>query len=222
MNKKKKNEIILAVGIFLVATTLLMIGLRLSNSFGVMEDIDKAAYFLKSFGIFSPLVFVLLQALQVVIAPVPGGLVGVLGGIVFGSFFGSILGTIGITLGSVAAFFIARRFGRPALVYFAGEKQAKKLDSFFSKNGAFMLFMIYILPYFPDDLFCYAAGLSKMGFKRFLIVTIIGRGFNMFYLGYFGGELELLARHSWIVLIVGLFSLTLYLLRDKIREYGDR
>jgi len=53
----------------------------------------------------APVIFIGLQALQVVVvvAPIPGEVTGILGGYLFGEWLGFLYSTIGLTLGSVAA-----------------------------------------------------------------------------------------------------------------------
>ena len=71
---------------------------------------------LREWGVLAPVIFIGLQALQVVIAPIPGELNGILGGYLFGQwaalFYSTLFySTIGLTLGSVAAFAVGRWLG---------------------------------------------------------------------------------------------------------------
>ena len=69
-------------------------------------------YFLRdsvaAWGWMAPLVFIGIQAMQVIIAPIPGEITGPVGGALFGTTWGFIYSTIGLTLGSVAAFGVGR------------------------------------------------------------------------------------------------------------------
>jgi uncharacterized membrane protein YdjX (TVP38/TMEM64 family) len=71
----------------------------------------RVSVFVSSFGPFAPLVFMGIQFLQVLFAPIPGELTGFIGGFLFGTGAGFIYSTIGLTLGSWVAFLIARRLG---------------------------------------------------------------------------------------------------------------
>src|SRR3989344_3578669 len=64
------------------------------------------------FGVFAPLAFVLIQALQVIITPISHYSIGVLGGFLYGPYLGALLNWTGRMIGHIAAFFIARFFGR--------------------------------------------------------------------------------------------------------------
>ena len=66
---------------------------------------------LVQWGAAAPIIFILIQALQVVIAPIPGEVTGILGGFVFGQWLGLFYSTIGLTVGSLGAFALGRWLG---------------------------------------------------------------------------------------------------------------
>ena len=61
---------------------------------------------LREWGILAPVLFMVLQALQVIISPIPGEATGFLGGYLFGEWLGLLYSTIGLTvaLSTLAAF----------------------------------------------------------------------------------------------------------------------
>ena len=59
---------------------------------------------LREWGVLAPVVFILLQALQVIISPIPGEATGILGGYLFGQGLGLLYSTIGLTVGSIFFF----------------------------------------------------------------------------------------------------------------------
>src|SRR3989304_1442258 len=75
--------------------------------------LDKA--FLKEtvqgWGYMGPVVFVVVQALQVIVSPIRGEATGLAGGFLFGTALGFIYSTIGLTLGTLACFGLGRRPG---------------------------------------------------------------------------------------------------------------
>jgi uncharacterized membrane protein YdjX (TVP38/TMEM64 family) len=44
-----------------------------------------------------------------------------------------------------------------------------------SAHGGLWLFLIYLLPLLPDDAICAVAGLSRISFRRFLLLSTVGR-----------------------------------------------
>src|SRR5712692_6316749 len=96
----------------------------------------RLARLLTSFGPYSAAVFMLLQALQVVVSPIPGELTGVVGGYVYGVNFGFLFSTVGLTLGSWIAFELASIFGRPLVDKLVAEKILEKFHFLTSNAGA--------------------------------------------------------------------------------------
>jgi len=66
---------------------------------------------LQALGWLAPALFVLLQAFQVIISPIPGEATGLLGGYLLGLPPGFIYSTVGLTIGTMAAFAIGRWLG---------------------------------------------------------------------------------------------------------------
>ena len=141
----------------------------------VFSNSEKLQRMLISLGPYSSAVFILLQVLQVVAAPFPGELTGVVGGYLYGEGFGFILSTIGLTLGSWVTFELASILGRPFVEKYIRGEVLRKFDFITTNTGAFICFLLFVIPGFPKDYLCYVLGLSRMRLGTFLIVSVIGR-----------------------------------------------
>jgi uncharacterized membrane protein YdjX (TVP38/TMEM64 family) len=130
---------------------------------------------LRDMGVFAPIIFVALQALQVVIAPIPGGVTGLLGGYLFGQWVGVLYSTIGLTHGSVAAFGIARWLGARVVEQLVSPGIWKRLGFIVEAEGVIVCFVIFLIPGLPKDMACYLFGLSPMPFWVFAVVSTLGR-----------------------------------------------
>jgi SNARE associated Golgi protein len=109
--------VIIGVGIAAAAVVAYCVWLVLSDApaYRLLVRLYGDRYFLKQtlrqWGILAPVIFIALQALQVIIAPIPGEVTGILGGYLFGEWLGLIYSTVGLTVGSVAAFGVGRWLG---------------------------------------------------------------------------------------------------------------
>lgn len=128
-----------------------------------------------SYGPYSPLAFILVQILQVVVAPIPGGAIEFLGGYIFGVKAGFFYSMAGLLLGSWLAFSLARIFERWALEKFVSEEIRKKFDYLIGHEGVILSFLLFLIPGFPKDALCYILGLTPMHLGIFLIISTIGR-----------------------------------------------
>jgi len=130
---------------------------------------------LKAAGPLAPVLFILIQALQVVLAPIPGEATGFIGGYLFGVPLGLLYSTLGLTLGSVLAFLIARWLEEHYVARWIPKEILQKFDFLMERQGALIAFILFLLPGFPKDYLCFVLGLSRMPFKLFLLICIVGR-----------------------------------------------
>ncbi len=130
---------------------------------------------LKRAGVWGPVIFMALQALQVLIAPIPGELTGFLGGFVFGEALGFLYSTLGLTAGSLLAFGIGRWLGAPVVRRLVAAHVWDRLSFLVKAEGALLCFVIFLVPGLPKDLACYLFGLSPIPFGVFTLAMTLGR-----------------------------------------------
>jgi uncharacterized membrane protein YdjX (TVP38/TMEM64 family) len=130
---------------------------------------------LREWGVLAPVIFIGLQALQVVIAPIPGELTGILGGYLFGQWTGLFYSTIGLTLGSVTAFAVGRWLGTRYGQKLVSPDMWRKLGFIVEAEGAILCFVVFVIPGLPKDLACYLFGMSPMPIWVFVVVSTLGR-----------------------------------------------
>jgi len=198
--KQQKISIKAIIFLSLVAAILLLayygpqpfsvlgpLGERLGKFYTTKESFSQ---FLISLGSYSPIFFVLLQGLQVVISPIPGELTGIAGGYIYGATWGFVFSTLGLTLGSWAAFELARILGRPFVEKFVSEDLLKKFEFLTTDTGATICFLLFLIPGFPKDVLCYLLGLSRMRRSTFLVISTLGRMPGTFLLTMQGASLR--------------------------------
>ena len=143
------------------------------------------AEFIRSLGAWGFAGFILIQTFQVVAAPIPGEATGVLGGFLYGPLLGVLLSTIGLTIGSYLAFSLSRIFGRPLTERFVDARTMERFDYLLHHKGAFLVFLLFLIPGFPKDYLCYMLGLGHLSTLEFLAIASTGRllGTTMLTLG---------------------------------------
>jgi uncharacterized membrane protein YdjX (TVP38/TMEM64 family) len=146
-----------------------------SGAFQFFMDRERLQGFLNSLGPLSFIGFIMLQALQVIAAPVPGEVTGLIGGYLYGSYWGVLISTIGLTLGSFIAFFLSKTFGRPFVDKFVSKATLDKYDYLLHHKGAFLVFILFLIPGFPKDILCYILGLGHLSTREFLAISTVGR-----------------------------------------------
>ena len=130
---------------------------------------------LREWGVLAPVIFILLQALQVIISPIPGEATGILGSYLFGQGLGLVYSTIGLTLGSVMSFGIGRWLGAHYVKNLVSAETWNRLGFIVEAEGAVLCFIIYLIPGLPKDIACYLFGISPMPLWIFALVSGVGR-----------------------------------------------
>lgn len=144
---------------------------------GLFTSPEALQTYIAGFGIMGGMVFTLFQAIQVVIPILPGGL-GCLGGVLlFGPWLGFLYNYVGICVGSLAAFFIARNFGKPILYTMFKEKTITRYETWTGNDSRFTKWFAAAIffPVAPDDMLCYLAGTTQMSWKKFTTVILLGK-----------------------------------------------
>jgi uncharacterized membrane protein YdjX (TVP38/TMEM64 family) len=155
---------------------LVLTGVFWSELWALFSSPQTLREWIRSTGVIAPLVFVAVQAFQVVFFFVPGEIPQVAGGYMFGLWMGTLLSLIGITLGAVFNFMISRLLGIPFVnVLFAVEKVERARRITRSAKVRLSFFLFFLIPGIPKDILCYVAGLSMMKLHVFLLFSTLGR-----------------------------------------------
>ena len=173
---------------------------------------------LHGWGILAPLIFIALQALQVIMAPIPGDITGLLGGFLFGEWLGLFYSTIGLTLGSVAAFGVGRWLGAHYVRTLVSQQTWDKMGFIIEAEGTILCFIIFLIPGLPKDMVCYLFGMSPMPLWVFTQVSTLGRFPGTWVLSAQGAHTAAGDYLEVILLtaIVFAVALPLYYYRDRI------
>lgn len=185
---------------------------------GILTDPMALRRWLLSFGIFAPLIFILLQAAQVVIAPIPGQVLGVVSGYLFGTLWGTLYSLIGATLGTWIALGLARRFGRPFVERVLAAEIIDRFDRIADERGLLAMFLVFIVPGIPDDVICFVAGVTELRIRHLLVASAIGR-LPGYLLSNAAGDSLAATRYVEAAVILGILGLAAaigYVYRERL------
>jgi len=172
----------------------------------------------RSWGWAAPVVFMAIQALQVIISPIPGEITGPVGGALFGTLWGVIYSTVGLTVGTLVCFGVGRLWGEPLVRPFLSEHNWNRMSFIVEAEGAIICFVLYLIPGFPKDIISYLFGLSPMPFWVFAVVSTLGRLPGTWMSSYFGahvGDQQYLYAIAFVALMAAI-CLPLYYYRGRI------
>ncbi len=148
---------------------------KITHYYLLFTNKDQIKTFITSFGSGAPIVFILIQILQVLFAPIPGEATGFIGGYLFGASKGFLYSSLGLTAGSWIIFVIGRLLGKRYVRKLIPIKQLDRFDLLVKRQGVVVLFLFFLIPGFPKDYLCFFLGLSDLPIRVFIIITAIGR-----------------------------------------------
>lgn len=192
--------------------------------YSVLTDREQIKTFITSFGAGAPVVFIIIQILQVLFAPVPGEATGFIGGFLFGVINGFIYSSIGLTIGSLLNFLIGRILGKKYVRKLLPIQYLEKFESYLKHQGIVVIFIFFVFPGFPKDYLCLFLGLTSLPFKVFFILAFIGRMPGTLMLCFQGAYLY---EQNYIILgilivICVVCTFIVYRYRDNVYKWVDK
>lgn len=171
--EKSRASIILGIisAVFIALTVIFIFLFR-----EYLSDAEMVRGYIEKNYVFGFIFMVLICAVQVVVALVPGELVEIAAGYAFGAWGGVIVCMIGATLGSIIVLLLVRRFGRKFVYTFYPKEKMDSIKWLSDKRKRNSLaFILFLIPGTPKDLITYAIGLTDMGIPTYLLLTTAAR-----------------------------------------------
>ncbi len=120
----------------------------------------------------APLVFATLYTVATV-AALPGSVLTLAGGALYGVWPGLLLNWAGAVLGATLSFLLARGLGRDFVVRRL-RGRAAALDEGAGRHGFRTILVLRLIPVVPFSALNYAAGLSAVRLRDYVVATAIG------------------------------------------------
>ncbi|MFN8494806.1 MAG: VTT domain-containing protein [Caldilineaceae bacterium] len=157
---------------------ILLVGAGLFWRFGgdlwrLLRDEQALEAFVVRLGWLGPLALILGNALQIIIAPIPGYIVQLTAGFLYGPLWGGLWSAIGLMIGSMAAMWLGRTYGRPLVERLVGQGRLDRWERVTFSDHPVVWFILLAAPI--GDLPYYLAGLAQVSFLRIALLIILVR-----------------------------------------------
>ncbi len=162
-----------------------------------------------------------MQFLQVVVAFIPGEVVQIAAGLMYGPFFGTIIILVGCIISSTVIYKMVHALGAP---FVQGMVSTEHLEKFraFEEQGKLdiVVFILFLIPAMPKDVFTYLVPLTDMSYKKFIVITTLGRipgvvASTYAASGFASGDI---VGPVVVIVIVAIIALVAVVFRDRIME----
>ncbi|MFC6952350.1 TVP38/TMEM64 family protein [Halorubellus litoreus] len=190
----------------------------LGRAFADVTSLESLRALVLSTGPLAPATFVLAQAMQVVVAPIPGQTFAFLAGYLFGPWRGVAYSLLGATIGTYVAVRLASALGRERVERLVDDDALTSLDAIVDRRGLLATFLVFLVPGVPDDVVCFAAGLLGLDARDVALVSVLGRfpGYLVLTTAGAGVATDAYATTAVLLAAAGGATLLAYLERDRI------
>ena len=174
-NNKKKVLIIILSILLLVLTAFICYKLiPLLASLKEPENQERFKNYIEQMGWKGWFAILVIQVLQIFIAFIPGEIVEILSGILYGPLGGLFICLLGTTLGSLLIYYTVKMFASKSIPKL---KEKLKTYSFLNnpKKIHIYLFIIFLVPGIPKDIFIYLVPFLPIKFIDYLTISSIAR-----------------------------------------------
>lgn len=189
--------------------------------FVYFEDPDSFLELIRKYDSYAVLIYLAVQFAQVTVLPLPATLTTIAGIAVFGVTKTVLYSSAAIIAGSMVAFALGRTFGVKLAVWLCGARSVAKYRNLLKGKDTVLLYAMFLLPFFPDDLLCIIAGLGTMSYRSFLVMMIVTRPIGMLWIaGVYKGAVSIPANAVGAAVWIAIAVVTIAIFA-VLYKYGD-
>lgn len=188
----------------------------------LVGDQQRLAGLLAQLGWLGPVALVVLNALQIVVAPIPGYVVQLAAGFLYGPWWGGLWGALGQLSGALLAMGLARVYGRPLVTRLVGGEQLNRWDRLATSHHALLWVILLATP--TGDLPYFLAGLAGVSYFKIGLITLLIRVPSVFVAAAIGAGVMELTGWQLLAIFLGLGGVLVLFLwqQDRLFAWTER
>jgi uncharacterized membrane protein YdjX (TVP38/TMEM64 family) len=188
------------------------------NLASLAQDPAALRVFVQELGWQGPLALILINAAQILVAPIPGYVMQAAAGYLYGAWWGGVYGALGLLAGAMLAMVLARVYGRPQVERVVGQERLAQWERVSFSTSTLVWFVILVTP--TGDVPYFLAGLSHVSFRKIFLLTLLIRVPTTFVVAAAGAGTWFLTGWQLALLIGGLGLVLLFFVRFQDRFAG--
>src|SRR3989344_2940121 len=162
----QKSVFILSVYIILMIASAIFFS-NYINQESLQELVERS-------GQLGIITYFLIEVFYVTFTPLLNTFVLIASGYLFGGHLGFTINFLSTAVGLLLIVFLVKKYGRPLLQKIVSQKFYEHFDKITQKVGPLALLIVYVLPFTPDDELTYIVAAGPIGFKRFILLVVLG------------------------------------------------
>ncbi len=179
-------KLVSTINVVFLLVAMLIILFKNVGLFDKLNSAEAIKNLILSSGKWGIVVFFVITLLQVVVLPIPASVTVLLGALIYGSTVSFLVSVLATIVGSLICYLLGYFFGFKLVAWLIGKNKTKKAMSYLDKKARIPFVLMLLFPFFPDDILCMVAGLTRMSFKFYLITILLCRPVSLAFISYFG------------------------------------
>ncbi len=208
-----RRLLVALAGLALAALAILLFTAWRGPMLALFTQRERLQALIAHLGPLGPLGLIALQAAQVVLAPIPGQALGLVGGYLYGVWLGTLYSMLGLTAGTCFAVWLVRRWGRPLIERLLDRETLARVDRISGRLGVPLLFLVFLVPFLPDDAILLVAGLAGMPLSGILMAALLGRLPGVFVSAWVGASAGAFSPAQWAAAVAATLAVAIPLYR---------
>lgn len=138
------------------------------------RDEKRISSWVEQFGFWGPFFIILAMVAQMFLLVINVVALMLVAIIAFGPVWGSLIAIIAVLVASTIGYMLGRGLGEAGVSKIIGKKAEEKVCGFVSDYGVWAVMIARISPFLSNDAVSFVAGITKMGYLRFILATLAG------------------------------------------------
>ncbi|MBF8962881.1 TVP38/TMEM64 family protein [Pontibacter sp. FD36] len=137
-------------------------------------DEERISSWVEQFGFWGPFFIILAMVAQMFLLVINVVALMLVAIIAYGPVWGSLIALAAVLVASTIGYLIGRGLGEAGVRKIIGHKAEEKVCGFVSEYGIWAVIIARISPFLSNDAVSFVAGLTKMGYFKFIGATMAG------------------------------------------------
>jgi len=172
----------------------------MTTAYEILPDIQAL---LEQYENLGPLPGILLPFIEAFLPFLPLFVFVMANSVAYGLLKSFLYSWIGASLGSIAVFYLIRKFGHKKLLLKVKQnRQVTQVTAWVERHGFGPLFLLLCFPFSPSSLINIVAGLSNVRNQQFIMAVLLGKAVMIFSIAYIGSSMVEFAQNPIKTIVV--------------------
>ncbi len=197
------------------------------NAYNILTSGDKQriSEWVNKFGIWGPLLIIVIMIVQMFLLVVPSPLLMVVSVLAYGAWWGSVISYTSVFAASSVGYWIGHTAGGPLIDNLLGKSKREKTTKYVEHYGVWAIILARVSPFLSNDAISFIGGLVRMGYVKFMVATTVGILPLIVLIAYLGEDMDKLKQSLYWISGIGILAFILYILykkSPKVRKKVDK